>query len=172
MAHIFVKNSLNNSKAAKINLNLPVYVSTKSKGNPIWLLEVATTHLSVSGTKIQPAYINDTSSVEELDSAIADAVSEIANQIDWFPLVTDDTAPCVDIFSPEGAAVSIGSNVFISVKENMPSAGIDLSEAVIVIDVGDTEFDITSECSIHGDPFEYNISWEPPKRVYKRYEEE
>lgn len=173
MAHIFVKNSLSNLKAAKLNLNLPVYVTTDSNGDPIWLLEVATTYPSISGTKIRPSYINKATSFEDLDSAVAEAVSEIAKQIDWLPLSDDVDAPYVSKFNPkEGDNVSIGSNIFINIKETAPSAGIDLSDMALIIDVGSAEFDITSECEINGNPFEYTIKWEPPMRVYKRYEEE
>lgn len=172
MAHIYVKNSLSNLKAAKVDLNLPMFVTTDSNGEPIWVLEVATTYPSVSGTRIRPSYINKVTSFEELDSAVAEAVSEIASQIDWLPLVDDTDAPYIDDYRPEGSNVSIGSNVFIGIREDAPTAGIDLSEMEVTIDNGEVEFDITSECEVDGNPFEYFLKWAPPDRIYKRYDEE
>lgn len=172
MAHIYVKNSLSNLKAAKVDLNLPMYVTTDSKGEPIWVLEVGTTYPSASGTRIRPSYINKVTAFEELDSAVANAISEIASQIDWLPLVDDNDPPYITDYRPEGPNKSIGSNVYIDIREDAPTAGIDLSEMEVSIDVGDAEFDITSECRVDGTPFEYVIQWQPPERVYKRYDEE
>jgi len=170
MAHIFVKNSLSNLKAAKLNVNLPMYVTTDSDGEPIWLLEVATTYPSASGTKIRPTYIDKTLSFEELDAALAESVSKIASQIDWEPLVPDDSAPYITEYKPIGANVSIASNIDINLKEDTPSAGIDLSGVSIVLNTGAVDLDITSECIIEGTPFEYDIHWEPPERKTKHYQ--
>jgi len=172
LAHIYVKNSLSNLKAAKVNINLPAYVSTDSEGDPIWLLEVATTYPSVSGTKIRPVYINKATPFEELDAAVASAVSKIASQINWLPLAKDDSPPYVTEAKPMGSAVSIASNIEIDIREDAPSAGIDLSEVEIVLNTGAVDLDITNECVIAGTPFEFNIHWEPPVRLTQHYDEE
>lgn len=170
MAHIFVKNSLSNLKSAKLNVNIPKYVTTESKGDPIWLLEIATTYPSASGTRIRPSYINQTTTFEELDSSIANAVSEISSQIDWEPLINDDAPPYIEEYGPKGLEVSIASNINIEIKDKIPSAGIDLSDAQILINPGDTDIDITDECFVEGTPFYYNIRWEPAERKTERYE--
>lgn len=172
MAHIYVKNSLSNLKAAKISINIPSFVSVSSEGEPKWFLEIATTYLTASGTMIRPVYVDRTLPFEEVDAAIADAISKIASQIDWNPLVPDDSAPYINEYKPVGSAVSIASNVDIAVKEDTPSAGIDLSETEILLSTGEVDLDITDECRIEGTPFNYSIHWEPPERKYRHYEEE
>lgn len=172
MAHIFVKNSLSNLKAAKVDINFPMFVTTDSDGDPIWLLETATTYPSASGTSIRPVYINKATKFADLDEAVAEAVSEIASQIDWLPLEEDDSPPYVVDIRPIGEEVSIASNIYIDIREDAPSAGIDLSEATVVVTTEGTDFDITEECSITGDPFYYNIHWEPPSRITRNYKQE
>ncbi len=172
MAHILVKNSLSTSKAAMLDINFPIFVTTDSKGDPIWVLETSTTYPSASGTKIRPAYIDKVTAFEDLDEAVAETVSKIAAQRDWLPLVEDEHPPYVLELRPLGDAVSIASNVYIDIKEDAPSAGIDLSELKVFITTEDTEFDITDECVIDGDPFYYNVHWEPPARITRHYKEE
>ncbi len=170
MAHIFVKNSLSNLKAAKLDINFPMYVTTDSEGDPIWLLETATTYPSASGTAIRPVYIDKATRFEDLDEAVAEAVSEIASQIDWLPLEEDNDPPYIVEIRPLGAEVPIASNVYIDIREDAPSAGIDLSEVKVTVMTGETDFDITNECTITGDPFYYNIHWEPPSRITRNYQ--
>ena len=172
MAHIFVKNSLNISKAAKMDVNFPIYVTTDSEGDPIWLLEVATTYPSASGTDIKPVYIDKVTSYEDLDDAVAKAVSDISKQIDWLPLEEDNEPPYINDYCPEGENTSIFSNVYINIKENAPSAGIDLSDTKVILNNGVFDFDITEECFISGNPFEYEIRWLPNFRYLKHYNEE
>jgi hypothetical protein len=65
--------------------------------------------------------------------------------------------------------VSIGSNISLVLKDYLPSAGIDLSNAKVVLNNSMTDFDITSEVQVEGDPYEYTIRWNTPMRVYSRY---
>lgn len=169
MAHIFVKNSLSDLKAAKVDINFPIYVTTDSKGEPIWVLETATTYPSASGTAIRPTYINNATAFEDLDEAVAETISKIASQIDWLPLVEDTEPPYIEEYRPIGEAVSIASNIYIDIKEDAPSAGIDLSDAKIILNNGVRDFDITNECVMDGDPFYYNIHWKPTSRVTGHY---
>jgi hypothetical protein len=107
-----------------------------------------------------------------LDDAVADAVSEIAKQIDWYPLVEDGSPPYISDIRPLGDEASIASNISIDIKDDVPSAGIDLSEVGVTLITDGTEFDITEECVMEGDPFFYNIHWEPPTRVTRNYKQE
>lgn len=172
MAHILVKNSLSNYKAVLVDINFPIIVTTDSEGDPQWVLETATTYPSISGTKIRPAYAHKATAFNSLDDAVADAISEIAKQIDWLPLVEDNTPPYISDIRPLGEAVSIASNIHIDIKDDVPSAGIDLSEVKVMLTTENTEFDITEECVIDGDPFYYNIHWEPPTRITRNYKQE
>ena len=172
MAHIFVKNSLNTTKAAKIDINFPIFVTTDSDGDPIWVLETASTYLSDSGKEIVPTYINKTTEFNNLDDVVAETVSEIARQIDWLPLVEDTDPPYVTDFKPVGGNVSIASNIYMNIREDAPSAGIDLSDVEIILNNGNTDFNITNDCVIKGTPFNYNINWETPWRFTRHYREE
>lgn len=172
MAHIFVRDSLTVTKAARLDINFPIMVTTNSEGDPIWLLEVATTYPSASGTDITPVYVNKATSYEDLDEPIAEAVAKIAKQIDWLPLVEDTQAPFVVEYRPEGENVSIMSHIYIDLEEYHPSAGIDLSDAQVVLNNGVFDFDITSECVVTGNPFRYNLLWRPRSIEFKRYDSE
>ena len=174
MAHFYVKNSLNYNKAVKINVSfIRGYDVAANDGDPITFLELATTYKNVVGEVIKPVYINKTGSYEELDSIMANAVSEIAKQVDWSLLLEDVDPPRVSEYWPVGDTVSIGSNIFVAIKEDASlAAGIDLSELEVTLDVGTAEFNITAECEIKGTPLEYTVQWSPPKRVYKHYYEE
>jgi len=172
MAHILVKNSLSNYKAVLVDINFPIVVTTDSEGDPQWVLETATTYPSASGTRIRPAYVHKATAFNSLDDAVADAISKLAKQVDWTPLAEDDTPPYISEVRPLGGAVSIASNIHIDIKDDVPSAGIDLSEVKVTITTENTEFDITDECVMDGDPFFYNIHWEPPTRVTRNYKQE
>lgn len=173
MAHILLKNSLNNSIAAKVNLSfVRHYDVNSSNGDPVWLLEVATTYPSASGNAIIPTYVSKVTSLEDMDVSIQEALSSIASQIEWTPLIEDTSAPYVEKYGPIGNSVSIASNISLDLCEDLPTSGIDLSEMQVILDNGVVEFDITEECLVTGVPFDYNIRWEPPSRLHKRYEEE
>jgi len=172
MAHILVKNSLSNYKAALVDINFPIVVTTDSEGDPKWVLETASTYPSASGTKINPVYAHKITAFNSLDDAVAKAISEIAKQIDWDPLVVDATSPYVTDVKPLGDSVSIASNVSIDIVDDIPSAGIDLSDIQVTLTTENTVFDITNECTIEGDPFYYNVHWEPPSRITRNYKQE
>lgn len=171
MAHFFVRNSLNTEKSVKIDLSFARYVDGPAvDGDLKWVLEIGTTHPSISGTRIRPVIVNNVENYKNVDAVIAEAVSIIASQIDWDPLVADTEAPFVGSVLPEiNAQVPIESNVYIDIKDNYPSSGLDLSEMVVTINNGVIDFDITDECTVTGDPFHYTVHWKPPQRNYKYY---
>lgn len=172
MAHFYVKNSLNYSKAVKINISfVRGYAVGANDGDPRWFLELATTHKAADGTKILPQYINSVGSTATMDSLISEAVAVIAAQIDWSPLEEDKEAPYVYNIFPAmvTGSVPITSNIDITLKDAFASSGVDLSAAVITLSTNGTTFDITDECSVEGSPFEYLIHWAPPDRKYNYY---
>lgn len=172
MAHFYVRNSLNSSKAVKINISfVRGYDIGANDGDPRWFLELATTHKAEDGTRIPPQYVNNVEDKTKIDELIADAVATIASYVDWSPLEEDKEAPYVyDIFpSMSTGSVPLESNVDITLKDTMVSSGMDLSEAVITISTNGITFDITDDCTIRGTPFEYIVHWEPPGREYKYY---
>jgi hypothetical protein len=172
MAHFYVRNSLNYDQTVKINISfVRGYDVTANDGDPRWFLELATTHTTASGTKIAPQFVNNVTNKFKLDELIAEAVANIAAQIDWAPLVSDNKAPYIyDALPSEiSCAVPIESNIDIVIKDAMPSSGLDLGDLLVTISTNSSTFNITDACVIEGNPFEYRIHWEPPFRKYEYY---
>jgi len=169
MAEFWVTNSLNDNKSVKFNLTLRYFVIKGEKGEHMWTLEIGTTHLDLNGDPISPKRVHNISA-DDLDDVIEDAVADLCAQIDWSPLVRDRRAPYVDSYSPSGNNVSIGSKIYITIKDNLLSAGIDLSGMKVTLNNSMVDFDITSELEITGDAYEYHLKWDTPLRVYDTYE--
>ena len=163
MAEIYVTNSLSTSKSVKFNVGLRYFVVKGDRdGDNKWVLEIGTTHSGSDGTTPLVKKIHGISS-ENLDEVFEDAISELCEDIDWSPFVNDGRDPYMDSYSPSGDNVSIGSIVYMYIKDNLPSAGIDLSNVKITLNNGTTNFDITSEVEVTGDPYEYQLKWSPPR---------
>jgi hypothetical protein len=170
MSEFYVHNSLNITKSVKFNITLRYFVIKGERGDHMWVLEIGTTHPDRNGDPISAKKIHRISA-EDLDEIIEDALSDLCSQIDWSPFVGDVDAPYVDTLYPEdGTTVSIGSNIYMVIKEKLPAAGIDLSNLRVTLNNSMVDFDITSEVSIEGDPYEYNLKWSPPLRVYDTYD--
>ena len=166
----YVNNSLNLTKSVKFNITLRYFIPKDARGDHKWVLEIGTTHLDINGAPIQAKKIHNISA-ENLDKIIEDALSSMCSQIDWSPYVSDVDAPYVDELYPENdTTVSIGSNIFVKIKERLPAAGIDLSDLKVVLNNSMTDIDITDQIEIIGDPYEYVIQWAPSLRVYNTYE--
>ena len=119
MTEFYVHNSLNITKSVKFNITLRYFVVKGEQGEHVWVLEIGTTHPDINGDPISAKKIHRISA-EDLDEIIEDAVSEMCTQIDWSPFVSDTAAPYIDTLYPEdGTTVSIGSNVYIKIKEKL-----------------------------------------------------
>jgi len=165
VAYFIVRNSLNPYKAVKFSITFQQQTLKGYEGDNIWTAEVNTTEPSVSGTEIKSEYLHLRTLVN-LDNEIEKAVSVICEQIDWLPAIEDLRAPYVTSHFPvETTNVSIESSVVINVEESLPSAGIDLSSIKVMLD----SFDITNECDVTGDPYEYKVKWKPSTIVYDTY---
>ena len=169
MAEFFVTNSLNCNKSVKFNISLRYFIIKGEEGEHCWVLEIGTTHKDINGDSISAKKIHKISA-DDLDQVIEEATAELCSQIDWSPLVDDKEAPFVDIFSPTGENVSIASNIYITIKDELLSAGIDLSNMKVILNNGMTDIDITSEIVTEGDPYEYKFKWITPLRVYDTYD--
>lgn len=170
MADFYVRNSLSLTKSVKFNITLRYLVSKGDRGEHVWLLEIGTTYPDASGNPI-PARKIHRISVDNLDQLIEDNVAEMCALIDWSPLVDDKKAPYVtEVIPSDSTDVSIESNVYFTIVEDLPAAGIDLSGVKVTLNNGTTEFDITGEIESAGDPYEYELKWTPPLRVYSTYE--
>ena len=170
MTELYVNNSLNLTKSVKFNITLRYFVPKGERGDHKWILEIGTTHLDINGDPIQSKKIHNISA-ENLDTIIEEALSSMCSQIDWSPFVLDKEAPYVDTIYPEDeTTVSIGANIYMKIKEKLPAAGIDLSDLKVIINNSMTDIDITSQVDIKGDPYEYELTWTPPLRVYDTYD--
>jgi hypothetical protein len=170
MAYIILKNSLTDYKAAKVNVNIPKFTDINTDdGDPIFTIEVGTTVTSISGSKVSPAYKTDIGDHNNLDSLIEDAISIVANKVDWGILYDDTKAPYVESAYPLGNEVEISSSIKLDIIDSKPASGIDMSDARIYLNNGYVDFDITDECFINGNPFKYNIKWAPKKVIRNFY---
>jgi len=171
MAEFYVTNSLNLDKAVKFNITLRYFVLKDHYGQHRWVLEIGTTHPDINGDRIIAKKIYNISA-EDLDQVIEGGVAELCSQIDWSPLVQDKKKPYVDSTVPVDGDpdVSIMTDIYIDIKDNLPSAGIDLSNMTIMLNNSMVTFDITNEVVITGDPYEFNLRWTPPLRIFDTYE--
>lgn len=171
MAEFYVRNSLNLTKAVKFNITLRYYVIKGVEGEHVWTLEIGTTYPDLNGDPISPKRIYNVSA-DNLDDIIESSLGELCAKIDWSPLIKDKEAPFVESTTPSDGDmnVSIYSTIGISLKDNLPAAGIDLSNMKIILNNSTVDFDITGEIEITGDPYRYDLKWIPPLRVYDTYD--
>lgn len=171
MAEILVNHSLSDSIAVKFNVDLKQYVLKGEEGDSKWVLEVGTTYLDSGGNVIPPKFLHLTT-LESLEDEIEKAVSDMCALIDWGVLLDDKHPPYIDSYVPvETEGVSISTEVRVIIKEELPSAGIDLSGVVVTLDNGVSVYDITNEVTVTGDPYEYRLKWYSQNKVYDTYGE-
>ena len=170
MANFFVRNSLNYNKSVMFNITLRYFVIKGEEGEYMWTLEIGTTHEDINGDSISAKKIHNISAAN-LNEVIETALADLCSQIDWTPLVTDKEAPLIDDFSPAGNNVPITSDIRITIKDLLPSAGIDLSNMKITLNNSTQDFDITTEVEIIDAYYsEYGLKWVTPLRVYSTYD--
>jgi hypothetical protein len=163
MAELYVTNSLNTTKSVKFNIGLRYFVVKGDyDGDHKWVLDIGTTHSGSDGTTPLSRKIHNISS-EDFDEVLESTLSELCALIDWSPFVEDTTPPYLVSASPTGSSVSIGSTVYMRIRESLPSSGMDLSNINVKINNGTVDFDISSEIVVSGDPYEYDIKWTPPR---------
>ena len=163
MAELYVINSLSLHKSVKFNVGLRYFVvKGDHDGDHKWVLEVGTTHSGADGTIPLSKKIHNISA-EDFDEVLENALSELCSKINWLPFVTDGEPPYLVGVTPTGSDTPIGSNVYIKVKEELPSSGIDLSDIKAILNNGTVNFDISNELVVTGDPYEYDIKWAPPR---------
>jgi hypothetical protein len=171
MAEFYVYNSLNPNKVVRFNITFRYFVIKGTKGEYMWTLEIGTTHTDINGDPISPARAHKISA-KNVDEIIENALAGLCAQVDWSPLMEDRYAPYINYVIPLNGEtdVSLGEDIEISIKDRLPSAGIDLSNMKIILNNGVQDFDITSEMKIEGDPYEYILRWSPPMRVQSTYD--
>ena len=166
MAEYLIRNSLNPNKVIKCAITFRQVVDKYSKGEPIWLIEVATAELDKNGDKIPSEFIHVLSH-SDLDRAIEEVTKKIAAKIDWDPIISDKRAPIATIVSPvnNNVAVSIDEDIVIDIEDLLPTSGIDLSSVEVIVN----GIDVTEEVKTIGDPFSCRIIWSPRIRIKDNY---
>jgi hypothetical protein len=161
MAELFVRHSLNSRFTAKLNITVKSLVPLDNYGEQLYTIEVGTRALDINSNSISPVYVNDILA-DNLEDAVEEAINTICNQIDWGVLDEDRYGPYLTYFTPTGDDVPIKSKVVFIIKDDVPSAGIDLANMKVIFNNGEVDFDITQELTIKGDPYEYTLEWVPP----------
>lgn len=164
MANFLVRNSLNPNKVISCGITYRQLVPKNNEGDLVWVIEIATDAPDINGNSIRPEFLHLTS-LDDMDDEIQGAVGRISDQVDWGITVEDSEAPYVYSISPGGYDVALSSSVKIVVKDNLPSAGIDVDSIVMTVN----DFDVTNELEMAGDPYEYTIKWSPFLRVADEY---
>ena len=136
----------------------------------MWTLEIGTRYPDKDGNKLPSKRVHKIN-VNNLDDVIEEAVADLCSQIDWEPLAKDVKPPFVAYNSiTNGSTVPIDSFMQLVVQDELLSAGIDLSSMKVTLNNSAVDFDITSEVTIKGDPYEYTLEWQPPMIVKRRYD--
>jgi hypothetical protein len=168
MAEFWVRHSLNLTKIAKFNITLRYVAEKSERGEHVWVLEIGTLTPDTNGDFIYAKKVH-LMSANNLDEVIEDAVSELCARMDWSPFVEDKYAPNISNVVPTESGVSIANDIRFTLADELPSAGIDLSSVKVFLNNSMTEFNITSEVQVTGDPYQYEFKWSPGIRVYSRY---
>lgn len=170
MTDFYVRNSLNYNKTVKFNITLRYFVPKGEKGDYKWILEIGTTYPDVNGDPISSKKIHAISA-DNFDEIIEDGLADLCSQIDWLPLSEDKESPYISSETPSDGDtdVNIYSNIIVNLEDALPSAGMDLSSMKVILNNSMVDFDITNEVEVDGDPYEYELKWIPPLRVFDTY---
>lgn len=167
MAEYILRNSLNPDKVVKCSITFRKITNKNEEGEPVWLIQIATTELHKDGGNIPSVFIH-TVSLNNIDEEINQATEKIADQVDWGVLKQDTRAPIVDIIAPLGDVenIDINSDIVFDIEDLLPAAGVDIDSIEVLVN----GMDVTNELEITGDPYKYNVIWKPFKRVFDYYD--
>lgn len=164
MAEYLLRNSLNPGKVVSCSVSFRQLVNRGEEGEPVWLVEVVTLEPHKDGGSIPPEYVHLTSD-KNLDAAIRSATKNIAEKVNWLPVIADLRPPFVKHYSPSSSVVDIYSDVIVDITDILPAAGIDPDSIKMVVN----DLDVTSELELIGDPYDYRVIWQPAIRVLDYY---
>lgn len=166
MANFILRNPLNLSKAVSVGITYKQIVDTNDDERElIWVVELATDELTVSGTKIPPEILH-IRRFDSLDEEIRRGVERLAAKIDWTPLAADIRAPIIDEIYPDSYIASIYDDVRFKIIDPAPAAGIDLASVKVFIN----DIDVSNELMFVGNAYECEVIWRPSIRVFDTYE--
>jgi hypothetical protein len=166
MAEFTIRNGLNPHKAIRCTITFRQIINKGEEGEPVWVLQLGTTEPHKDGGEIAPVFVHYTSATN-LDEAVSEAVATISDQVDWLPLTEDVRPPFVVKYIPSGGESKLIENVCIDIKDLRPAAGIDIDSIKLTVNGQD----VTDDTEIVGDPYYYTVTWRPPFRRRRYYEE-
>jgi hypothetical protein len=147
MAEVLIQNLRDPDQIAVIMVTLRrMVIPEEGSGKPLWILEASTSEMDVNGDDIPPArkWLSDRSSFTE---DVNDLLNELAAKINW-TYYPDTTPPAVvGVWPLDGAqSVSVNTDIYISLSEEVPSSGIDLDSIQVKV----KGFDLTDQVTIKG----------------------
>ena len=198
MADFLVRHGLNPDKVVRFSITLTQVLDVpqhrppeellteypRLEGDEVWILEIGTYELDTNGDEIPTRKINLTS-LSDVDREIQETVEDMCMDIDWDPLKTDAQPPYVYWYLPNDGEieaanevtvedVAITTQVYFKIRDSLPATGIDYSSVDVELEVyapdgTPFQFDITSEVELSGSPYDLQIRWNPPVRVWDEY---
>lgn len=197
MADFLVRHGLNPDKVVRFSITLtqvhdvqhdpPVELLTeypRLEGDEVWILEIGTYELDTNGDEIPTRKIH-LATLSNIDREIQETVEDMCQLIDWDPLKTDAQPPYVYWYLPNDGEIEaanevtvedvvITTQVYFKIRDSLPATGIDYSSVDVELEVyapdgTPFQFDITSEVELSGSPYDLQIRWNPPVRVWDEY---
>ena len=197
MADFFVRHGLNPDKLVRFSVTITQVHDVKHdppeellteyprvEGDEVWILEIGTYEPHKDTGEAIPTRKIHLTTLSNVDNEIQEVVEELCQLIDWEPLRDDGQAPYVYWYLPndgteivEGESaevfdVPITVDVYIKIRDSLPAVGIDYSSVDVKLEVytpETAEFDITSEVELTGSPYDLQLYWHPPVRVWDEY---
>jgi len=197
MADFLVRHGLNPDKVVRFSITLTQVLDTqydppeellteypRLEGDEVWILEIGTYELDTNGDEIPTRKIH-LATLSDVDREIQETVEDMCQLIDWDPLKTDAQPPYVYWYLPNDGEieaanevtvedVAITTQVYFKIRDSLPATGIDYSSVEVELEVyapdsTPFQFDITSEVELSGSPYDLQIRWNPPTRVWDEY---
>jgi len=197
MADFLVRHGLNPDKVVRFSITLTQVLDTqydppeellteypRLEGDEVWILEIGTYELDTNGDEIPTRKIH-LATLSDIDREIQETVEDMCQLIDWDPLKTDAQPPYVYWYLPNDGEIEaanevtvedvvITTQVYFKIRDSLPATGINYSSVDVELEVyapdgTPFQFDITSEVELSGSPYDLQIRWNPPVRVWDEY---
>jgi hypothetical protein len=158
MAEVFIQNMRDPGQVVGITITIKrTVVAEAQSGNPMWILEGSTTETDSYGNEIPPVkkWLSNKSTLSE---DVRDIIDQLCDAINW-TYIEDTTPPSiVSVWPFENATgISVGSDIYITLSEEVPSSGIDLDSIQVKV----KGFDLTDQVTIKGNMTSCSVSLTP-----------
>ena len=160
MAELLIKNSLNPSQLISVRISLRqviiegIYLENLPEdvwaGDPMWILEAATSAYDCDGNLIQSmwTYLR---SFDTLDEEVTNLINRISEKVCWTEQ-EDTKPPCLISISPADGSTNVSpdATITMTVSDELPSAGINPDSFKVIV----KGYDLTHLINITGGPQE------------------